>query len=118
MSSPTPTPEPTHDEGRTRRVHVRFPCGRETAVHMAQEESCIFQPVRVFDMSVGGVALLLWEPMEKGAEVFIQLGSRALDATLELPAKVAHISQMAGDKWLVGFAFNSPLKEEELAQFL
>jgi hypothetical protein len=121
MSSFQPLTKPMNqkeDLGSNRRVFVRYPCGKTTAAHMAMEESCIFHPVRVLDISAGGVALLLWEAMEKGADVFVQLTNRDQDLTLELPAKVAHVCQLPTGKWAIGFSFVQPLTPEELAQLV
>lgn len=120
MATSTPPTDPAEatSAGSNRRVHVRYPSGIATAAHMAREESCIFHPVRVLDMSVGGVSLLLWEPMEKGEDVFIQLSNKNQDQTYELPAKVAHVCQLKTGKWAIGFAFTQTLKPEELAILL
>ena len=106
------------ESGQNRRIYVRQACGETTAAHVALQESCIFQPVKVLDVSAGGIALLLWEPLTQGDEVFVQLTNRNNDLTHEIAARVANVRQRRNGKWAIGFSFERPLDAAELAQFL
>ena len=110
--------QPTKRPISNRRVAIRYPLGLASAAKMSLDQSCIFHPVRVYNISTGGLGVVLRLPLEQGVEVFVQLTNRILDFTYDLAAKVAHTEQLPNGRWLVGFQFARELSLVELASIL
>jgi hypothetical protein len=78
-------------------------------------------PGNVADISAGGVGLLLQHRFEGGAELVIELASRAGAFRRTVRARVVHARMVmaAGDpRWLMGCAFDQPLTQDELTNLL
>ena|SRR5438105_4775793 len=97
-----------------RRLTIRHPAAQATEVAIT-ESGPPFQKVRVYDVSQGGLALILPRAPEVGESIFLQVSNDTLGFTYDLPAEVRHTRPYQRGTWLVGLAFEQPLSPGELA---
>src|SRR5687768_13958600 len=88
-----------------RRVAVRYPGGGHTADGMHLETGVFFRQVHVYDISLGGIALILPKPLEIGLDLHIQINNRLLGFSYDLGAQVRHNTPYTRGRWIVGFEF-------------
>jgi hypothetical protein len=74
-------------------------------------EGFVFQPARVLNLSVAGVALLAADPAARGTALWVEMERRGRSRTL--PARVRHVRRTA-DGWLRGCQLDVPLSPAEL----
>jgi hypothetical protein len=102
------------------RRHVRFACKLLAA--RAGEKTETFVPARlprVLNISQGGIALHIGEPIEVGALLTIQLYSsltKPVSPSMEI--HVVHASCQAYGTWVLGAEFSTQLSQTELQCYL
>jgi hypothetical protein len=101
-----------------RRLAVRYPSGVATADGVAGLHGVMFKNVRVYDISQGGIALVLNRPLKQGENFFIQVTNNILDFSYDLDAEVRHVRPFGPGRWIVGFEFPRELTTAELASLL
>jgi len=72
----------------------------------------------VRNISCEGIGLLLGRRFEPGALLSIELTESTGDRQRLLLARVAHATQQADGKWLVGCTLVNPVTEEEIQVLL
>lgn len=100
-----------------RRVFVRRPCGPGTSGRVSGE-SFRGRRARIQDISLGGIALVVRQPIRPGTHVLIQLKNDFLGLTYDLSARVVHANRKAHDQWVIGCAFARELSAPELETLL
>jgi hypothetical protein len=101
-----------------RRAAVRHPCsghGPDRLVVRAGTESRWARPC---DISVGGIGLLLAQPVAPGTRLTIQMRGQQAALSPGLEAVVVYARPLEHGIWRVGCAFDHPLSDRELEQFL
>jgi hypothetical protein len=98
------------------RASVRYQCGLATPGRVLLGDGEEWQRAWVLDLSLGGVGLLLSQPLDQGSEVMIVLKSAT--QTFELPARVCHSSRQQDGDWLIGCQFVSKLTLDLLDELL
>src|SRR5438270_9394527 len=88
-----------------RRLAVRYPTGVATADGVAGVNGIMFRNVRVYDISQGGIALVLTKPLKKGENFYIQVSNTILGFSYDLDAEVRHVTPFGAGRWIVGFSF-------------
>lgn len=108
-------PEPAADSSE-QRFWIRYPSNRDTT---CQPESAptasgpeLSWPARVWDISLGGISLLLERRFEPQTPV--QLVAAANGPVQVLGATVVRVSQQNDGRWLIGCQFSEPLSEDQL----
>jgi hypothetical protein len=115
-----PIASPTRLPGPERRAAVRYVTTMEASYHpVAMHTVGPSSPARIWDLSLGGVALIVNRPLEVGATVAVVPESLPASLYPGLDARVVHARPHdAAGLWLVGCAFLTPLTEEQLAALL
>src|SRR5581483_648552 len=106
------------DSAANRRVSVRFPASPMTVSHMRLPHKTVFKRVRLFNISQGGVGILVRKPWPLNTEVDFQTKNELLNFTFDLPAQVVHATRYTRGRWIVGFAFERQLSLAELASLV
>lgn len=103
---------------RNRRACVRFQCApaQTGKVRVGKHEDSVNG--WLVDLSRLGAGLQLKQALAAGHEVCVVLSSGDGLRKLEIPARVAHATQMPNEFWLVGCAFQEPLSYEALESLL
>src|SRR5436190_132166 len=88
-----------------RRVSVRYGAPASTA-KMGTPEGVLLRQVRVYDLSTGGIALIMAKPLEASDDTYyIQLNNRLLGFSYDLAAQVRHSTPHIRGQYIVGFSF-------------
>jgi c-di-GMP-binding flagellar brake protein YcgR len=118
MPNRAPSAPPTHAApcpvAVNRRITIRHGFAETAQVSAANEVLSPFQRVRVHDISQGGIALILPDPLAVGETIFLQVTNYLLDFTYDLAAEVRHVSPHPRGSWLVGIAFDEALSADQL----
>jgi hypothetical protein len=69
---------------------------------------------RLWDISLGGAAVLLTQPFEEGSMLALELSGPANGEPRCFLAQVAYSRRAGGKGWLIGCEFLQPLSEDEL----
>ncbi len=101
-----------------RRAAVRHCCGRNILSQAARAAKGKTLPVKIFDISVGGVALILRSALKPGTLLLIQLKNQALQISYDLAARVVHSRPAPRGQWVVGCVFARELSPLELDTLL
>lgn len=101
-----------------RRIAVRYPCGLATETKMALAPQHPWHEVAVTDISTGGIALRLDQPLAAGLEVFLLLRNLTYHFSYELSGHVIHSRPTRDGQWLIGLEFIRELTLQELATLL
>jgi c-di-GMP-binding flagellar brake protein YcgR len=101
-----------------RRVSVRYSCGLATATRIQLETDGFFRRAMGLNISQGGMAIILENSPDIGAEVQIRMRNRILNFSYDLSAHVVHANQNDQGKWVVGLQFSRKLSLAELAGLL
>lgn len=72
----------------------------------------------VWDLSAGGISLLLHEPLASGSAVRAELATVDERATLRVVIRVAHVAELKTGDYVVGGPFDEPLAPEQMRPFL
>jgi hypothetical protein len=115
---PNPTSRSKGQERDTavieRRAFVRFGCNLDTSLrpigHTRQDPWL----GTVFNISRGGVGLVLHRRFETGTLLAIELQGRDGLSSGTLLARVAHVTPRGDAEWTVGCAFVHELSEDDL----
>jgi hypothetical protein len=97
-----------------RRASARHPSKQGGLCGPVEGEERFRWFATVQDISAGGIRVLLDRRFESGTILAIELGATADGPSRSLEARVVHVKQTAGKKWMVGCAFTTPLNEGEL----
>ena len=100
-----------------RRVTLRYACNAATPTTVSRNLGVV-RRVRVHDISQGGIAVILRDPLQLGEEFVIQIRNQILGFSYDLVAHVRHITQHAQGRWLVGLAFVESLSMAELTSLV
>src|SRR5262245_59255682 len=104
---------------KDRRAWVRYPSTPETPFsEVAEEDHVIPQKARIQDLSAAGVGLLVINELEPGTVVDVVLVRANEDSAQLFQAKVVHCRPQAGGGWLLGCSFITPLREQDLRDFI
>jgi hypothetical protein len=103
-------------DGKDRRKAERCFCDAATSCEILDPEANCFLPAAVWNISRGGICLLLRPRFELGRVLTIELENKVREffCRLDLEVKYSGICFPNG-AWLHGCAFRRPLQEEELA---
>jgi hypothetical protein len=104
--------------GKERRAAVRHPCAGRGPDRLVVRSGTESRWARPFDVSVGGVGLLLAQPVTPGSHLTIQMRSRQGRLSPPLMAAVVHARPQEDGTWRAGCAFAHVLGDEELESFL
>jgi hypothetical protein len=110
-------PEVLHEDlGRERRVWIRYPGNLDTFCQPSSAETATGPetswPASVWDVSLGGMGLLVERRFEPGSTLMLLTAVNGLPRILQM--EVVHVSAHASGQWLLGCTFARPLSEEEL----
>jgi len=72
----------------------------------------------VWNISNGGVSMLLNCPVDRGVTIKGQLATSMDGFSLPVTMRVAHIAALSTGDFLVGTQFDQPLTDEQLGHFL
>jgi hypothetical protein len=75
-------------------------------------------PARIWDLSQGGVSLIVRRPFEPGTTLAVVPETLPLSLAPGLEARVVHVAPHGDGLWQVGCEFPVPLTEEELRLLL
>ena len=113
---PTPTDAPAVGANRRAQTRYRFPPGR--SCRFVAWPDCRCRRATLFDVSAGGLGLLLDEPPELGWDVVVQLPVAGQSGVRSLSGRVAHAMRQPDGRWLAGCALWRPLSEADVAALL
>jgi hypothetical protein len=108
--------EPESEAADDRRFWTRYPGNMETfcqpmsADTAARPELC--WPATVWDVSIGGIGLLIDRRFEPGTPLVLLSTADGLERILTL--EVIHVGVHQAGTWLLGCAFSTRLNENEL----
>lgn len=105
------TPNRRPDE---RRAEERYPVNADTSCPFASPAVEDFGPVKIKDVSMGGVALLTPRPVPEGALLALTLVNPRKGFTKTVLVRVTH-SGPSGGGFLVGGSFTVPLTYQEMS---
>ncbi len=115
---PEPTPAAADAAVTTeRRAYVRIACDLAATCAAAGQRAPGW-PARVRDISAGGVGLLLQHRFRPGTFLTVELRDGSGRVLRTARVRVAHATAVrdeAGQRWLLGCAFDHPLTEAEFA---
>ena len=120
-----PAVQPTHSlptnriQGRERRASVRYLTTMEASYHPLEVETlgpCA--PARIWDISLGGLSLLVDKPFEPGTDLAIVPEILPQHLYPALRGRVVHTTPHGENQWLLGYALFTPLSEEDLQRLL
>jgi hypothetical protein len=118
MSEPTPAAAAASSGlAADRRAYVRI-ASDLSATCAAADQRQPGWPARVRDISCGGVGLVLQHRFRPGTTLTVELRDQSGRVLRTAQARVAHATAVrdeAGQRWLLGCAFDRPLTEEEFA---
>jgi len=104
---------------RERRAAVRHASTMEAAYHPTPVTtvgpSC---PARIWDVSLGGMALVVPHPYESGSLLSVVPEVLPQSLALGLQVRVRHVTPHADGLWMAGCEFLIPLSEDELSVLL
>jgi hypothetical protein len=72
----------------------------------------------ILDLSCGGLALLVPNPLDMGALLFVELESLPEASPVKVWAHVMRCEPVEGDEWVVGCEVVNPLSEKQLESLL
>jgi hypothetical protein len=104
-----------------RRAWVRYGTDGEVLCRATGPLKDVGWMGKVRDLSLGGVGLFLRHRFRPGTPLLVELKSRAGGEIRLVPARVVHATAIRAEDgawWLVGCAFVSPLREDELKALL
>jgi len=104
--------------GANRRETVRYNINLETSCRLLAMVQGEPQPVRVRNISAGGISLVLTHQVPADALLEIELLNRPQMFLCKLQVRITyHVEHPTGD-WILGGAFTRKLTEEELRLLL
>jgi hypothetical protein len=96
----------------------RQPCSLETYGHLSAELESDPRPVRICNISAGGVGLVSRHSIEPGVRLTVGLFNKAKVYFTEVPLRIVYTIRCPGDELLVGACFTRALSEEEAGGLL
>jgi hypothetical protein len=75
-------------------------------------------PARIWDISLGGLSLLVDKPFEPGTDLAIVPEILPQHLYPALRGRVVHTTPHGENQWLLGYALFTPLSEEDLQRLL
>lgn len=105
------------NESEDRRTWGRYPCNVETTCAPASHEEQERRPVRVLNVSSGGVFLLGDTAYQPGDLLRVRIPQAADQGVSEVLACVVRCASRPQGAHEVGCTFSTPLSEEELRSF-
>ncbi|MBX9582307.1 MAG: PilZ domain-containing protein [Gemmataceae bacterium] len=105
------------DEPRAadRRAHPRYQPTFGTVCRVRRTPPVAGQGL-VWDISVGGIGILVGSPPEPGEELAGELETQG--ATQPVTLKVAHVRRLTTGDYFVGARFAAPLSQDQMAPFV
>lgn len=100
------------------RALVRYAPCRQTPCHLTAVLGNDFWWAKLHDLSLGGVGLLLDQPVEVGGFLFVELTNASRIFSRLLLTRVIHLTKHDTDAYLLGGEFVSELAAEELRLLL
>lgn len=100
-------------DGPNRRAEERFPFNADASCPHLSPVAEDFGPVRLKDVSMGGIGMLLSRAVEVGALLAVTLVNPAKGFTKTVLVRVTHASRVGGN-YVVGGAFTTPLTYQEM----
>jgi hypothetical protein len=100
-----------------RRAWIRYGCESAAVCRPVRPEKDMGWMARVRDISAGGVGLLLRHRFRPGTPLLVELNNPVTSFRRILPVRVMHATPFQSDGtlcWLVGCAFTTVLREDEL----
>jgi hypothetical protein len=101
-----------------RRLNVRCLTNVVTTARPTEEADAKPFPVRVRDISRGGVNLLLREKVDSGTLLSLNFPEVDGQAAYSVLATVLHVSQLPNGEWAAGCAFACELSEDDVKTFV
>jgi hypothetical protein len=112
---PRPMPEPV---GAERRESFRYGISLETSVRLMAAVEGDPLPVRVRNISAGGISLVLHRAVETETILPVQLLNRPQMFLCDVQVRVTYVVEHPSGDWIIGGAFTRKLAEEELRSLL
>jgi hypothetical protein len=104
------------DPAGDRRIWVRYPGNLDTYCQPLPAETAVSPecswPASVWDVSLGGMGLLIDRRFEPGTALLVLSAVNGLPRILTM--EVVHVSAHPSGQWLLGCAFGRQLSDEEL----
>jgi hypothetical protein len=98
--------------GRERRASIRYPVELNSQCQSIGGTKGLNWPVKVRDMSVGGVALTVTRRFEPGTVLALDIKFPEDDEPMSLLVRVTNIRPLTDASWVIGCAFARPLGED------
>jgi hypothetical protein len=116
---PVPSsPNPSQSGGIERRASTRYPCNLVTSCQLIAAVEGDAWPIRVRNISVGGVSLVISRPVEPGTLLSVELRSTTRNFIRSVHVRVIYCIEHPSDDYILGGAFTQPLSDDELKAFL
>jgi hypothetical protein len=113
--SKSPPPTDPGAQSAERRAWVRYPCKLEgTCQAIGNGQSAPGWSARVWDISGGGLGLILDRRFEPGTLLVLQVQGIDADGSRVMLARVVRVAAAAKGRWMLGCAISGELSEEEL----
>lgn len=104
---------------RERRASVRYLSTMDASCHpLAVQTVGPCSPVRIWDISLGGLSLVARKPFELNTTLTVVPESMPMSLFPGLDVSVAHVGPHGEGMWLIGCEFLKPITEEELESLL
>jgi hypothetical protein len=101
-----------------RRSAARHACGFPVSRYLIASVADSLSPAWVYNISTGGVLMLLVRPVETGAVLTVKLLKLSDPAPSLHLIRVVHVREEAGGCYLVGGAFVDEVSEDDIGALL
>jgi PilZ domain len=102
-----------------RRTAVRYRCAVGTPGRLSFPDGRESRDIWVYNLSETGIGLnLAAPPLQANTPVIIRLRGPAQGSTVDVAARVVHVTPEADGTWRIGCAFEERLTEEALKSLL
>jgi len=111
-------PDPPEPSGAERRQAIRFGISLETSARLLAMVQDDPRPVRVRNISVGGISLVIGREVATHSLLDIELLNRPKMFLCKLQVRITYAVEHPTGDWILGGAFTRKLSEEELESLL
>ncbi|MFN4258734.1 MAG: PilZ domain-containing protein [Gemmataceae bacterium] len=96
----------------------RFPCNLDTSCTLIASVEGEAQPVKVRNISAGGISLIVPRGFEPHSVLTLQLVNKLKNYRCDVRIRVIYCLEHPTGEWILGAAFTRNLTDEELRAFL
>lgn len=100
--------------GDEQRKQIRYPCLLTASSRSIEISGGLHWQARVWNLSTGGICLVLGRRFEPGTLLMVMLESRADEFALTMLARVVRATPLQSGAWILGCAFTHELYEDEV----